>query len=282
MAEEITETPINPVAGKQLLQRPIRLDPAILADPQKDDPVDRPLDSDIQFVHSDFGVAKRDISGENVSPGLDIGEKRLVDTHGPLLIGLRIGKFVERTLEDTLLGEDLRDPFPLLRVLPVGDVAYPGRPRGIPLPDRFCAVIDSKLLKVCEDTQFQPGVPGIPAQLERRLRIVPDLHGRLLRLDDKLPNPAYPERVVKEVRLPTYPDRILVRNLFIRLGMPFLVIDIPPQRPEERIDELPAQLRLVVLPPVVCLAVIIKAFDKQPDGVGACYLIGHSSIGLPG
>ena len=281
MTEEITEPLVDLVAEKQLLQRPIRLDPTILTDPQKDDPVNRPLDSEIQFIAGDRRVPESDVPCENQAPVFDIGEKCLVDTHGSFLIGLRISKSVKRTLQDTLQGEDLRDPSPLLRVLLVGDIAHPGRPRGIPLPDRFCAIIDRKLFKVREDTQFQPGVPGIPAQLERRLRIILDRYRRLLCLDDKLPDPADPERVIKEVRLPAYLDRVLMSNLLIRLRKPLPVINIPPQRPEERINELPAQLRLIVLPPQVCGAVISKAFDKRPDGIRTHNLVRHSSIGLP-
>jgi len=76
--------------------------------------------------------------------------------------------------------------------------------------------------------------------------ILGDADGGLFRLHEEFPRPADPEAVVRGLHRAADPDRVLVDHVLVGLGVTGDIVQIPAQRPEERIDELPAELGLVV------------------------------------
>jgi len=61
-----------------------------------------------------------------------------------------------------------------------------------------------------------------------------------------------------------------VDNFPVLLGESLLVVDIPPQRGEERIHKINPQLRFVVLRKADLIGLLVEAFDQPLDGIGTC------------
>lgn len=113
----------------------------------------------------------------------------------------------------------------------------------------------------------------VPAQLERSLGIILDPHGRLLHLNDKLPDTTDPERVVEKGGRPANPDRFSQHYFPVRFRSSLVVVHVVAQRNKERINEILPELRLVVflLPAKVRVAVECVSFDKRLDRYGNCH-----------
>jgi len=83
-----------------------------------------------------------------------------------------------------------------------------------------------------------------------------------IRLNEELANSTDPETVVGGFRIAVDLDRIFVDYLLVTLGGALLVIDIPPEELEERIQEILAKLRLVVRAAAVFVGVPSEALDE--------------------
>jgi len=108
------------------------------------------------------------------------------------------------------------------------------------------AVIDGDLLEVGEDRQRELGGPGIAAQLVGGGGVGLDIDGGFLGLDEELADPADAEAVIGGLGRPADLDRVLVDDVLVGLGVALLVVDVPAEGFEERVDELAADLGLVV------------------------------------
>ncbi len=93
------------------------------------------------------------------------------------------------------------------------------------------------------------------------------MHPWFLGLDEKFPRSADPERVIDEPVDSPYPDRILVDHVLIELRVTLVVIDVPAERLEERIDVIPPYLGLDVLAEFVRRLVKFEALDESAIGL---------------
>ena len=88
--------------------------------------------------------------------------------------------------------------------------------------------------------------PGIPSELVGWTDFVLQIDRRFFCFDKEFPSAADAEAVVRRFRRPTDFDRTLVDDVFICLGVPLLVFNVPTECCEERIKEFTAELCLVV------------------------------------
>ena len=244
------------------LELPVGLDASVLADAQEDDPVDRPLHREVQLAHRELLVAKGDIARQLVPPALDLLEELGVNRRGPALALGRNGEAVERALEDGVLGEDARDLRPPIGVLLEGQVVDAGDGARVGLLRLDTAVVYRQLAEVGEQGERQLGRPGVAPELVRGVRLVLDRHRRLLRFEEELPGASDAEAVVRGLGRAADLDRVLVDDIFVRLGVPSLVVDVPAEQLEHRVDELGPDLCLVVRSGFVRREVAIEPFDK--------------------
>jgi len=104
--------------------------------------------------------------------------------------------------------------------------------------------------------------PGIPPELVCCGWIVFDPNGRPLRLNEELANSADPEAVVGSFCIAVDFDGIFVDDLLVAFRSTLLVIHIPPEELEERIQELLAKLRLVVGTAPILLGISLEALNQ--------------------
>ena len=83
--EEFGQSAINASTVRQRLKAPVRLDAAIFANPQEHDPIDRPLDGEIQVPLRKVGIAAGGIAGQQIAPRLDFRQERGIDFRCALL-----------------------------------------------------------------------------------------------------------------------------------------------------------------------------------------------------
>ena len=83
-----------------------------------------------------------------------------------------------------------------------------------------------------------------------------------------MPRPADAEGVVWRFGRPAHLDGVFVDRILIGFSVALLVEYVPSQSLEERIDEFPARLRLVVLPRTVGSSMLVEALHKLADQVG--------------
>jgi len=109
---------------------------------------------------------------------------------------------------------------------------------------RFCSIDSSK------------GNPGV-------------LLRRLLGFEEELARAADAETVIRGLGCAVDLDGILVDHILVRLGVALLVVHVPAQGREERVEELLPELHLIVLSGLVGLKVPVEAFDQIEDLLGA-------------
>jgi hypothetical protein len=96
--EDLDETLINAGAVEEPLELAVGLDPPVLTDPEKDDPVDRERHRRVQLPLAQGGVSQRDGPCQKIPPGFNLPEEGLVHAGGALLQAGRFGVTVVRPL----------------------------------------------------------------------------------------------------------------------------------------------------------------------------------------
>ncbi len=112
-------------------------------------------------------------------------------------------------------------------------------------------------------------------RLHGRAGALGDVDGRFLGLHEELAHPADAEAVVGRLGLPADLDGVFVDHVLVRLGVTGRVVNVPTQGAEEWVDELVADLGLVVSPPSACMDVATEAFDQFADGL---WNLAHDSL----
>ena len=225
----------------------VGLDAAILADAEEDDPVDDALDGEVEFALRQGLVPQSEVGGEIGPPLLDLFQKGGIDLGGAALVLVGLGELVEGALEDRFLGEDGGDVVPLLGELAEGAVEDAADGRLVGLGRFEAAVVDGELLEVAEDAQGQLGAPGITTELEGGCDVFLDVDARFLGFEEELPLAADTEAVIGCLDGIADADGVLVDDITVGLGVSGGVVDIPTKGLEERIEEIAAELGLVVL-----------------------------------
>ena len=98
-----------------------------------------------------------------------------------------------------------------------------------------------------------------------------DAHGGLFRLHEEFPRPADAEAVVRGLHRAADPDRVLVDHVLVGLGVAGDIVQIPAQRAEERIDELPAELCFVVDAGGVSRKIFFKTRSEIKNFLGSSH-----------
>ncbi len=162
-AEELGQPAVDVLAVQQGLERPVLLDPAVLADPEEDDPVNRPLDGEVELALREVGVAQGDVPGQLLPPGLDVLQERRVHLGGAALDLRGLGVAVERALEHGVFGEDPSELVPPGLVLVAGQVQDAGGGGKVAPVGLDPAVVDGELGEVGEDGERELGRPRVAA-----------------------------------------------------------------------------------------------------------------------
>ena len=95
--------------------------------------------------------------------------------------------------------------------------------------------------------QRQLGRPGVAAELVGGAGVVLDVDGGLLGLDEELARAADAEAVVGGLGRAADLDGVLVDDVLVGLGVALRVVDVPAEGLEEGVEELAAELGLVVV-----------------------------------
>ena len=245
----------------------IGLDTAIFANAEKDEPVDGALDRKVQFMDRQCGIAERQVLGERLAPGFDLFQEFRIDGCGTTL-AIGDGVLVEGAFEHRLLGEDGGDLVPFGQIVSIGEIenapctGFVGRVRAC------AAIVDGELLEIRQDGQRKFGRPGIAAELIGRADLVFYIYGGFLGFEEKLARAADAETIVGGFGVAADLDGIFVDDVFVGLGVPLLIGNVPPERLEERIEKLPAHLGFVVALAFIGFAVLLEAVDEGGDDRG--------------
>ena len=211
-----------------------------------------------------------------VAPALDLAQEGRVHLGRAPLAALGLGVLVERAAEDGLAAEHPGDLVPALGVLVEGDVQHTSRGGLVGLVRLDPTVVDGEFLEVGEDAERQLGAPGVAAELVGGVRVPFDVHRGLLGLDEELARAADAEAVVGRLGAAADLDGVLVHHVLVGLGVAPLVVHVPAQGFEERVDELDPGQGLVILAALVAVQVGAEAVDELVDGVGG----GHRGTSL--
>ena len=100
---------------------------------------------------------------------------------------------------------------------------------------------------------------------------------RFFGLEKEFSCAADSEAVIRGFRGPSNLDRIFMNHVFVRVGIPDLICDIPAKRFKERIDKFPANLGFVVRLAAICVEVAIEPGNQLNDGLRRCCCYGIRS-----
>ena len=115
----------------------------------------------------------------------------------------------------------------------------------------------------------QFGGPGVAAELEGGAGVVFDVDRGLLGLDEELARAADAEAVVRGLGRAADLDGVLVDDVLVGLGVAGPVVDVPAEGLEERVDELAADLGLVVVAGEIGVALRSKRSTRSRTSAGA-------------
>ena len=109
------------------------------------------------------------------------------------------------------------------------------------------AIVDGELLEVGEDAERELGGPGVAAELEGGADVVLDVDGGLLGFEEELAGAADAEAVVGRLGGLADFDGVFVDDVLVGLGVALLVVNVPAEGLEERVEEFAADLGFVVV-----------------------------------
>ena len=145
----------------------------------------------------------------------------------------------------------------------VPEVDDPGGRRLVGLLRPDAAVVDGELLEIGQDAHRQLGRPGIAPQLEGGADRLADIDRRLLGLDEEAPHAAADaEAVVGGLGPAADLDGVLVDDFLVGVGVALCGCRRPSRGPKKRVEELLAELGLVVAVGAVCFPVRREPLDQ--------------------
>ncbi|HPY30598.1 MAG TPA: hypothetical protein PLT00_09980 [Verrucomicrobiota bacterium] len=203
-----------------------------------------------------------------LAPALDFREEGGIHFAGAALGFGGFGEFIEAALEDGFAAEARVNPIPLLRVLAKGAVKNARLAGGVILVRPLPTVINRKFLKIRQDAERQFGGPRVAAELIGRRRFVLDGDGGFLGFEKKFPRAADAETVIRRLERAGDADLILVDDVLVCLRETLDIINVPAERLEEGVEELPANLGLVILAGLVGIELLLEAGDQIQNFLG--------------
>jgi len=195
-----------------------------------------------------------------------------VDLGGAALREVALDEAVEVAPVHRLLREDGGDLVPLLDVLIVLVISHAVLGGAVARRGALAAVVDGQFLEVRQDRHRELGRPRIATELVGVVLTVLDVLGRPLRLDEELPQAAVPEAVVGGLHPAARYDAVLVDDILVALARAALVLHVPAEELEERIDELLPDMRLLVCGRPVVLDISREAFDEFDESIRRCHM----------
>ena len=127
------------------------------------------------------------------------------------------------------------------------------------------AVVHGEFLEVAEHAEREFGGPGVAAELERGTDVVLDINRRPLCLQEEFAGAADAEGVIGRFGGLADFDGVLVDDVFVRLRVALLIVHVPAERLEERVEEFAAELRFVVVRRAVGFAIAVEPLDQLQD-----------------
>ncbi|MDP8215106.1 MAG: hypothetical protein RAO92_04335 [Candidatus Euphemobacter frigidus] len=243
----------------------------IFADAEEDNPVDRSLDGKVDFLYSQGRISQSNIPRQERSPVLNLLEKFHVDfLGGSLPFGFDV--FIKEPFENRLLGEDGGDLFPPVQVFFISKIDNPSIARFIPEVRADAAVIDGKLFKVGEDREGEPGGPGIAAELVGGADLPFYINGGFLGFDKELASSPDPKTIIGGLGDATDFDGVFGDDVLVSLGVALLIVDVPAQGLEERIDELGANVGFLVTGTFISFQVSVEYFHQSLNFFGGSHI----------
>ncbi len=184
------------------------------------------------------------------------------------LVGRRVarsGELVEGAAQDGLLGEHVPGLAPAVGVFLVRQVEQAGGRGFVAVGRALSAIVGDELFEVGQDGERKPGAPGVAPQLVGRTGIALEVDAWLLGLGEELCLATDAEGIVRGAlvaleRLGGLDDDFPVGGRGVQ-G----VVDVPPQRDEQGVDELLPRLGFLVSGAAVGRHVGAKVADEPGD-----------------
>jgi len=278
---DLPQPPVDILAVHKGLELAVLLDPPVLADAEKDDPVDRLLDRVVEFPERERRVAEGDVPGQERPPGFNLLQELDIDLLRRPPADDGFGVFVEEPFHDRLPGEDGGELVPPLDVFLIGKEQHPVFAGLVLELGADAAVVDGKLLEIGEDGEGEVGGPGVAAELVGRADIALDVHRGLLRFQEELARPADAETIIGGLGIAPDLDRILGDDVLVGLGPALPVADVPAEFLEERLDELGAELSFLIAGAFVGGEVALEDFDQAFDLLRGGHKESSKTLSLP-
>src|SRR5207249_530945 len=268
LLELLSKARVNAVAVGQGLEASVILNAAAFADAQENDAVNDALDGEVEFALGELGIAQGEVAGQVGTPAFDGLQKFVVNVGCAALGFVRFSILVERAFEDSIAREHAGDLVPTLGVFAVGNEKDARDSGAVLLVGFDAAVIHGEFLEVAEDAERQLGGPGVAAELESGADIVLDVHGSLFGFEKEFARASDAKAVIGGFRRLADLDGVFMDNVFVGFGVTLLVVDVPAEGLEERIEEFAAEPGFVVLRRAVGILVALEALGQFPDFAG--------------
>ena len=149
--EDLHQTGIDSVLLQQCLEPPVLLNGPILTDAQEQQPVDGPLNSEVQIALAELGIALGQVPGKSLPPRRDLIQQGGVHPFVAPLLRYGLYESLQRASQHRLLGKEGGDLIPALHILIVLQIDEPALARLVGLIGLGTAVVDRKLLEVGEN-----------------------------------------------------------------------------------------------------------------------------------
>lgn len=182
------------------------------------------------------------------------------------LARLRFGIAVESAAPDGIPRKDAGELAPLFGVLVVCQAEYAGGGGVVAGLGADAAVIDGQLAEIGQDGKGQLGRPGIAAELVGGRGVGDDIDGGFLGLDKELALGPDAKGVIGGLDATALAQAGLVNDVAVAGRAALAVVDVPAQRGKQRVDELGADLSLVIGRAAVEVGVLLVAGDEIANG----------------
>src|SRR5439155_22851289 len=167
-AEQLHQPGVNVLTAQQRLKAAGALGAAVLADAQEDDPVDDPLNGEVERGLIQVVIAQGQIRGKLFAPIFDLFEEHIVEWLRAAATGGG-AVAVEVAPEHRLFAEGPLDEIPAVAVVVVGEKVAARDGRLVKNLWWDAAVVDRQLLKVGKQRDGELAGPGVTSELVSRL-----------------------------------------------------------------------------------------------------------------
>ena len=269
LAEQCQQVRVHLFAVGGVAQCVLGLDAALLADAQEDDAVDGQLHGAVQLAGGQRGIAQGEVARQFLAPAFHFHQKSVVHVGRAALAFESHCKLVERALMHRLVREQAVEFVPFADIFRIREQLHPADMRRVAVDGFGAAVIHRQLLEITQNADGNFGRPGVTPDLESRIGIGLDVDRRFFGFQEEKRVAAGLKSVIGGFGLALHLHRALVDHFAKFFGVILAVGQVPTQRLEERVEEVAAQLGLVIVTGAVGGALPVKAVNQRDD-FGRC------------